>query len=147
MMRLLKIPVVLLMQIQFSNAQSVATVNVADLLVAHNIEVAAAHLPKARSMMLVQNSALAKWNPLGYISAGMMFLYQRVLSEQIQANCMYQITCSEYAKKQIEKKGLLLGMLDGCNQLTNCFMGVQYQYPKYMLSSEGKIRNDFHHAE
>ncbi len=148
MMSLMKIALVLLfIQTEFAFAQSRANANVVELMVDYNIELSKAHLPAGRAMMSVQSSALSKWNPLGYLSAGMMFLYQRVLSEQIQANCMYQITCSEYTKKQIEKHGLLLGVLEGCNQLTNCFMGVQYQYPKYKLSAQGKIRNDLHDAE
>jgi uncharacterized protein len=97
--------------------------------------------PKRRMMSLENRSLMGKVNPVNYVSAGLLFFYQNVLSEQIQASCMYEISCSNYTKLSIEKSGLK-GFFLGINQLNNCFPGVIYDYPKHLISKDGKVINE-----
>ena len=84
--------------------------------------------PEKRKILSLKNKHLiTKLNPLTYISAGLLFFYQRIVSEQIQANCMYQTSCSNFTKFEIEKNGFR-GFLLGINQLDNCFQGIEYDY-------------------
>jgi len=97
---------------------------------------------KQKRPFLSPNASIAtKLNPLTYISGGMLFLYQNIVSEQIQANCQYQISCSENMKKSIKRKGLFLGILSGLNQLGNCSGSILKDYPVYKITRTGKINN------
>lgn len=94
-----------------------------------------------RNVLSFKNKPLtAKLNPIAYLSAGLLFFYQRVLSEQIQANCMYHTSCSGFTKSQIEKNGFR-GFLLGINQLNNCFDGIIYDYQVYQISADSKVIN------
>ncbi len=87
------------------------------------------------------STVLNKINPLNYISSSLLYLYQNVASEQIQASCQYQISCSENMKNEIKTKGLLFGVLSGLNQLGNCMNNVLDDYPGYKINKDGKINN------
>jgi putative component of membrane protein insertase Oxa1/YidC/SpoIIIJ protein YidD len=97
---------------------------------------------KQKRPFLSPNASFAtKLNPLTYISGGMLFLYQNIVSEQIQANCQYHISCSENMKKSIKRKGLFFGILSGLNQLGNCSGSILKDYPNYKITPQGKINN------
>jgi putative component of membrane protein insertase Oxa1/YidC/SpoIIIJ protein YidD len=70
-----------------------------------------------------------------------MYLYQNVISEQIQADCLYEISCSQFTKKMIEKRGLILGTFIGFHQLNNCQGNALLDYPNYKISENDKILN------
>jgi len=71
----------------------------------------------------------------------LLFFYQRVVSEQIQSDCMYEISCSNYTKLSIEKFGFA-GFLLGINQWNNCFPNVIYDEPNYKRSDNLKVINE-----
>ena len=89
-----------------------------------------------------KKTLVQKLNPLLYVGGGLLFVYQRVFSEQIQATCIYKKSCSEYTKHCIEKKGIIKGTLSGFNQLSNCFQGALFERSSYLLTDEGKINNE-----
>ena len=72
-----------------------------------------------RPFLNSKKTLLSKINPLTYLSGGLLFIYQNIVSEQIQANCQYQTSCSENMKHEIKHKGLICGVLSGLNQLGN----------------------------
>lgn len=94
-----------------------------------------------RSFLNPKKTLIAKINPLTYVSGGLLFLYQNIASEQIQASCQYQISCSENMKHEIKHKGVISGILSGINQLGNCLDQVKNDYPEYKITIDGKINN------
>lgn len=95
-----------------------------------------------RRMMYREKEEKKKNNVLKSSFAGLMFLYQNVISEQISASCKYQISCSEYTKLQIEKNGLFIGALKGFHQLMHCTHGAMEEVPPYMKANySSKILN------
>jgi putative component of membrane protein insertase Oxa1/YidC/SpoIIIJ protein YidD len=98
-------------------------------------------LKKKKILSLKNKSFAQKLNPFLYLGATLLYVYQNTVSEQLQANCMYQISCSEYTKKSIEKNGFVKGTLSGFHQLSNCFQGAIYEHPVYMINENGKINN------
>lgn len=86
-------------------------------------------------------SIAVKLNPLTYVSGGLLFVYQNIISEHIQADCQYHISCSENMKQSIKKRGLFVGILNGLNQLSNCGGNIIQDYPKYKITPLGKINN------
>lgn len=101
------------------------------------------HLPQKNKRPFLEPTAslLTKLNPVTYISGGLLFVYQNVISEQIQADCQYQISCSENMKQQIKKKGLIAGILSGLNQLGNCSGNIHKDYPDYKINANKKVNN------
>jgi putative component of membrane protein insertase Oxa1/YidC/SpoIIIJ protein YidD len=93
--------------------------------------------PVKRKILNLKNAKfITKINPLTYISVALIFVYQNVFSEQISATCTYEVSCSEFTKKSIEKHGLIKGGLIGFHQLSNCIPGIRYEYPDHLISVE-----------
>ena len=86
-------------------------------------------------------SVAIKLNPLTYLSGGLLYVYQNVISEHIQADCQYHVSCSENMKQSIKKRGFFVGILNGLNQLSNCGGNIIQDYPNYKITPLGKINN------
>lgn len=96
-----------------------------------------------RSFVSLKNkSIIAKLNPFTYVSGSLLFVYQRCFSEQIQANCTYEISCSNYARVSMEKHGAFLGLLMGLDQLSCCFTGVADERERCSIGKNGKVINE-----
>lgn len=97
-----------------------------------------------RRMMFTKTPG-SKRHPAKVVFGSLMFLYQNVFSEQISAQCMYEISCSEYTKLNIEKNGLILGSILGFHQLMHCTPGTVHEVPPYMYTVYStKIANHVH---
>jgi uncharacterized protein len=100
------------------------------------------HQKSSRAILSMKDkSLLAKLNPVTYVSAGLLFFYQRVISEQLQAECSYEISCSEFTKLGLQKQGLK-GFFIGIDQWSNCMPKVIEDYPRHRISSNDKIINN-----
>lgn len=97
--------------------------------------------PPRRFVSLKNKSLSVKLNPLTYIFGSLIFIYQRGFSEQIQANCTYEVSCSNYAKRCMERYGMIKGLLMGVDQLSCCFSGVTDEHERCYINSEGKVIN------
>lgn len=82
-------------------------------------------------------------NGAGKVFLGsLLFIYQNVFSEQISAQCTYQISCSEYTKRCIEKHGIWIGSIQGFHQFMHCTPNAHEEAPEYMKSNlSSKIQN------
>jgi len=78
---------------------------------------------------------------LHWVSGGMIYFYQNVLSEQIQADCTYETTCSEYLKQCISTYGFWKGTMAGLNQYMKCSPNNAHNHLAYKLNAQHKIRN------
>lgn len=83
----------------------------------------------------------ARKNPVKFIGTGLLFIYQKIFSEQIQASCIYKTSCSEFTRQSIHKHGFLIGTLAGFSQLTECFNGAIYEHAPIFIDTK-KINND-----
>lgn len=64
-----------------------------------------------------------KWqlyNPINLTFSGLMFFYQNVISSQVNAQCLFTPSCSEYAKASIKKYGLIKGMFLAADRVQKC---------------------------
>lgn len=100
---------------------------------------------KVRKLMKFKRKGMY-FNPLSYVGAGLMFTYQNMISEQMQTNCMYEISCSEYTKLSIQESGLVAGVLKGFYQLSECHPAALYEHPRSFISG-GKIINHIEGAK
>lgn len=100
------------------------------------------HAPEFKQRKWLEfKSRAAYYNPLNYIGAGLLFLYQNLLSDQIQARCSYETSCSQYTKLSIQKKGFIIGTFSGFNQLSECFPAVAGEHCRHAINREGKVIN------
>jgi uncharacterized protein len=87
-----------------------------------------------------------KWRnylPTRYIFGSLLFIYQNVISEQISADCAYEMSCSEFSKNSISKFGILKGVLLSGNRLSSCGPNTIIDFPEYKKSEQFKIAHDF----
>lgn len=84
-------------------------------------------------------------NVLKPITGALLFFYQQILSEQIQADCVYETTCSSYMKQCLETYGTGRGILSGLYRYTTC-TGFEIRYRKEIeIDRHGKIINQARH--
>lgn len=65
----------------------------------------------------------SKWqtyNPINLTFSGLMFFYQNVISSQVNAQCLFSPSCSEFAKASIKKYGLIKGMFLAADRVQKC---------------------------
>lgn len=54
------------------------------------------------------------------VAAGLISLYQKLVSPSISPNCRFQPTCSSYSKEAIERFGLARGGWLGAKRIGRC---------------------------
>jgi uncharacterized protein len=67
-----------------------------------------------------KKNILVKYNPLSLALGGMLYFYQKVLSQQLGANCPYEQSCSAFGKNSIQHWGLLKGIPLTADRLMRC---------------------------
>ena len=75
------------------------------------------------------------------VAGGMIYFYQNIISEQIQASCSYEISCSQYLKLCIEKYGFVIGTFAGINQFGKCAGNNHKNHSSYKLNEKNIIIN------
>ena len=78
---------------------------------------------------------------LNKIAGGMIYFYQNIISEQIQADCSYEISCSQYLKLCIEKYGFVIGTFAGINQFGKCAGNNHKNHSSYKINENNIIIN------
>lgn len=61
-----------------------------------------------------------QWNPLSWIYQGGVAFYQKNVSMQIAANCIFETTCSHFSKALVQEFGVLGGSLLTVERLSRC---------------------------
>ncbi len=87
-----------------------------------------------------------KWKnfiPTRYVFGALLYCYQNIISEQISANCAYELSCSEFSKKSISKFGILKGILLTSHRLIQCNESAIIDFPDYKKNQQFKISHDF----
>jgi len=64
--------------------------------------------------------SLKKQNPLNILFGIPMFLYQKLISPQFSASCLYNPSCSSFSKKLISRYGIFKGVFLSADRLTRC---------------------------
>jgi putative component of membrane protein insertase Oxa1/YidC/SpoIIIJ protein YidD len=113
-----------------------------DKLVTRTFKEYEIQIPQKRKFLSTKNKTfIAKLNPLNYVFGAVIFVYQRGFSEQIQADCTYETSCSSFTRLCMEKYGPVRGLLMGIDQLSCCFPGVSGEVEKWRINRLGKVIN------
>jgi uncharacterized protein len=66
------------------------------------------------------HSFIVKNNPLTLSFSALLFCYQKWLSKQISADCLYSPSCSEYSKQLFKRYGVIGGLITTSDRLMRC---------------------------
>ena len=75
---------------------------------------------KVKSMEGKSRSVFAKYNPVQLVFTGLMFGYQKVISPQLNATCIYTPSCSAFGKALVGEFGLIKGVFLTADRLMRC---------------------------
>jgi uncharacterized protein len=84
-------------------------------------------------------SLFARYNPFTLTATGLMLFYQRVVSPQISASCIYTRSCSNFAKQGIQEFGLIKGVFLAADRLLRCNRSCENDHPAYAFTNGAKI--------
>jgi putative component of membrane protein insertase Oxa1/YidC/SpoIIIJ protein YidD len=85
---------------------------------------------------------IQKLNPLYWVYTGMVNFYQRNISVQIAANCIFEETCSRYSKKLVNEKGIFGGIVLSIDRLSRCNKVTLAETSPLRFTKRGKVIED-----
>ena len=89
------------------------------------------------------NSVVLKYNPVSLVFSGLMFTYQKWISPQISAECLYSPSCSEYSKLLFQEFGFFKGMFTSADRLMRCDrISATTINPVSVDEKDGKVHED-----
>lgn len=80
-----------------------------------------------------------KYNPLFWALNGSLTLYQKVVSPQISAGCLYETSCSRFSRIAIHEFGIIKGVALTADRLSRCNRISAAGISRDQLTREGKI--------
>jgi putative component of membrane protein insertase Oxa1/YidC/SpoIIIJ protein YidD len=66
------------------------------------------------------NNYILRYNPVSLVFSGLMYTYQKWISQQISADCLYSPSCSEYSKLLFHEYGFFKGIFTSADRLMRC---------------------------
>ena len=101
--RLLWIPIIIVVLLSLDlNAQDQTDLQ---LLKAVNFKNSEYNKKQLKFGISGKRSLIVKYNPITLGFSSLMYMYQRVISPQISADCLFSPTCSEFSRQLIIKYG------------------------------------------
>jgi len=86
-----------------------------------------------------EKNLFVRYNPVSIVFATLMYVYQKSISPQISAQCMFSPSCSEFSKCLIHDHGIVRGILGSADRLTRCTRISASTLYEYKISKDGKI--------
>jgi len=85
-----------------------------------------------------QTAAVSKYNTSG-IGNLLLTFYQKYISRQISADCIFKPSCSRYSRACIDKYGLIKGVLMTGDRLTRCNGFSARDIPEFKFKEDGYV--------
>lgn len=76
--------------------------------------------PRQPRFMKIGNNAITRYNPISLVFSGSLYIYQKLISPQLQSKCPYEISCSAFSMASIEEFGPIKGIPLTADRLTRC---------------------------
>ena len=64
------------------------------------------------------------------VFSGLFLFYKHFVSSQDNSNCPFEISCSVYMLKSVQKKGAFIGLLNGLDRLKRCNGYSNHKYDR-----------------
>lgn len=86
---------------------------------------------------------LTNYNPFRLALGGLMFVYQRFISPQMPAECLYHTSCSDFSLSLIHEYGLIKGTVATADRLMRCNRIAVFDiHPLQIHDSSGRALED-----
>lgn len=95
-----------------------------------------------KPMQTRRQDPFSKANPVILVLKGSMLVYQYVISPQLSAGCIFERSCSNYAKEAIRTTGIIRGILLTADRLTRCNRSALGYTPPFNINAQGKVRDE-----
>lgn len=83
-----------------------------------------------------------KYNPVTLSLSSLLFTYQKWLSPQISADCLYSPSCSEYSKRLFKRFGVIGGIITSSDRLMRCDRISATTINPVSIGHDGKVHED-----
>lgn len=67
-----------------------------------------------------KKNPIIRYNPVTLVFSSLMFTYQKWLSQQISADCLYSPSCSEFTRQLFKRYGFFGGFVTASDRLMRC---------------------------
>lgn len=84
-----------------------------------------------------------KHNPFFILFNGLMFIYQNGISQQLQANCAYYESCSNFSKRCIKDHGLFKGILYSGDRIMRCVPNIEDELDLFEYKNNKIIDSEY----
>jgi uncharacterized protein len=82
---------------------------------------------------------LLKYNPVYWALNGSLTFYQKVISPQISAGCLYETSCSRFSRKALQEFGIIKGIALTADRLSRCNRISAAGISRDHFTAEGKV--------
>lgn len=101
-----------------------------------NFNVNKTYAKKKREYVFKNSNAFIKFNPISLLFGGSLFIYQNKVSPLIQFGCLYEPSCSEFARQSLKNFNMLKAILLSADRLTRCTRAASIDlHPLFMLDN------------
>ena len=80
-----------------------------------------------------------KINPISVILNGSLKMYQKVISPQFSANCLYELSCSRFSQSAIQEYGVIKGLALTADRLARCNRISATTINPFRVNQQGKV--------
>lgn len=89
-----------------------------------------------RDYVFKNSNAFIKYNPISLLFGGSLYIYQNRISPLIQFGCLYEPSCSEFAKQSLKNFNIIKAVLLSADRLTRCTRASSIDlHPVFMLDN------------
>jgi uncharacterized protein len=91
------------------------------------------------SPVKIPQKGIQKYNPLFWFLNGSLTVYQKVISPQFSAICLYEQSCSRFSRASIQEYGLLKGVALTADRLSRCNRISATSINPFRITEAGKV--------
>ena len=96
-------------------------------------------LVSAAKTNFAEKSGRKRFNPVLLLMNGSLKAYQRVISPQLSATCLYELSCSRFSQAAIKEYGPLKGVALSADRLARCNRLSATTINPFRISKAGKV--------
>jgi len=92
---------------------------------------------------LIQDGINNKHNPIFVLLKSLMFIYQNCISQQLQADCEYYESCSNFSKRCIREHGIFKGILFSGDRIMRCIPNIEDELDVFQYENNKIIDSEY----
>ncbi|MFY7828153.1 MAG: membrane protein insertion efficiency factor YidD [Flectobacillus sp.] len=94
---------------------------------------------QAEHTLASSSSRKKGFHPISFVLNGTLTFYQKVISPQFSANCLYELSCSRFSREAIRMYGPLKGIALSADRLARCNRISGTTINPFRVNEQGKV--------